>query len=112
MTPALEGCAVKERRANVRVAVEPLVYLYSVGHSVPILLDLSVGGMAIQAMDVLKRGTALEFQFPLPEQKAELSGVAEIVWSDKTGRAGLKFRGLSDVERRQLQHWIVRNQIN
>ncbi len=101
-----------ERRRHARVEVKPLVYASKVVDSPPILLDLSVGGMAIQAMHVLEKGEQVEFEFALPQVKTEFSGIAEIVWADISGRAGVRFSGLSYFDRARLQEWVVQNQIN
>jgi hypothetical protein len=112
MTAKHEAAAMIERRRSVRVEVKPLVYASKAVDGPPILLDLSVGGMSIQAMHVLERGDRLEFEFALTQGATEVAGVAEIVWTDITGRAGVKFAALSGFDRARLHEWVVQNQIN
>jgi Tfp pilus assembly protein PilZ len=73
------------------------------------ILNLSEGGMAVQAMEVLPTGEALRLSFPLPDEGAELRGVARVVWSDRSGRAGLQFVDISEYDRFQLREWLKRN---
>lgn len=112
MTPGPGASRAAERRQGVRLEIESLVYVSKMADGVPIVLNLSVSGMAIQAMEVLERGALLEFQFVLPRWTAGVRGVAEIVWTDNTGRAGLQFVGLSPFDHMQLQQWVVQNQLN
>jgi hypothetical protein len=76
------------------------------------ILNLSEDGMAIQAMEVLQQGWRIEFQFPLPKAKFEISGSADVIWCDSTGRAGLKFAGLCEFDRFHLHRWVTETQIN
>jgi len=102
----LSNSAVMRRQ---RVEITPLVYVDFPEESV-FLLNLSERGMAIQAMDVLEPGRSCNFSFQLPEnEQCEVSGNASIVWSDRSGRAGLEFREMSAAARFTLQRWILRS---
>lgn len=98
-------CATAGR--GVRVPVDPLVYVNFPDESA-FLLNLSERGMALQCMDVLEPGRPYSFSFPLPEIGAELRGLARIVWSDRSGRAGMEFVRLSEFDRLALTTWISR----
>jgi hypothetical protein len=70
------------------------------------LLNLSEEGMAVQAMEVLPPGQALRFAFQLPNGKVEIKGIARVVWSDCSGRAGMKIVAISPSEWTQLAEWV------
>jgi hypothetical protein len=96
----------------MRIEVKPLVYLTKTMDAPGFILNLSEDGMAIQAMEVLQQGWRIEFQFPLPKAKFEISGSADVIWCDSTGRAGLKFAGLCEFDRFHLHRWVTETQIN
>jgi len=98
------------RRRSSRIPVKPLVYLTKTTDTPGFLLNLSESGMAIQGMEILQQGWRIEFQFPLPKTKIEISGAADVMWCDSTGRAGLKFAILGEFDRFQLHRWIAETQ--
>ena len=100
--------AIQTTSRNGRVDVRDVVYV-SWRAEPAFILNLSEGGMAVQAMEILSPGAALALSFPLPENGAELQGVARVVWSDLSGRAGLQFINLSEFDRYQLRQWLGRN---
>ena len=53
-------------------------------------MNLSEGGMAIQTMLSLKLGQTLKFALPLDGIEAGVRGMAEVMWCDNSGRAGLR----------------------
>jgi hypothetical protein len=72
-----------------------------------LLLNLSEGGLAVQAAHVF-REARLAVRFRLPEVPAEIDAVAEVVWlgaADK--RAGLRFLELSPAARKAIQEWVA-----
>lgn len=102
--------ALKERRGcSFRIELSRLVYLPLLG-DLAFLLNVSEGGMAIQAMQILQSGQSVQFVLPLPDSQAELTGVAEIVWADRSGRAGLKFANISPLDRFRLIEWMIQTQ--
>jgi c-di-GMP-binding flagellar brake protein YcgR len=111
-TPEVGIVQTTNRRRDLRTPVKPLVYLTKTTDNPGFLLNLSEKGMAIQAMDILQQGWRIEFQFSLPKTKVEISGSADVVWCDPTGRAGLKFASLSEFDRSHLHRWITETQIN
>ena len=111
-TPEIGVCCTTNRRRNSRIQVKPLVYLTKTADTLGFILNLSKDGMAIQAMEILQQGWRIEFQFPLPKMKAEISGTADVMWGDSAGRAGLKFINLCAVDRFHLHRWLSETQIN
>ncbi len=99
--------AISDRRNNPRIEVSELVLLDVPGRPL-FILDLCESGMAIQAMEILQPGKSFHFALTLPENGTELKGIAEIVWSDRSGRAGVRFADLLDSNRLRLRQWLVR----
>jgi PilZ domain len=77
------------------------------------LLNVAVGGVAIQAMETLDPGTLFSLAFTLPESDREMQGFGKVVWSDRSGRAGLKFVGISTFDYARLKSWVAaRERVN
>jgi len=70
------------------------------------LLNLGLGGAAIQAMEILEPGCLFSLAFSLPDSDSEVQGFGKVVWSDRSGRAGLKFVGISEFDRARLDNWV------
>ena len=73
------------------------------------LLDLSEDGFAVQTSDRLELNHAMSFSLDLPETKSLIHGAGEVIWSDRSGRGGIRFSGLSDQSRRALKEWLLIN---
>jgi len=109
-TPEVGICQTTNRRHSLRIPVKPLVYLTKETDTLGFILNLSEDGMAIQALEVLRQGRRMGFRFPLPKTKIEISGTADVIWGDSTGRAGLKFASLGEFDRFRLHRWIAETQ--
>jgi ActR/RegA family two-component response regulator len=70
--------------------------------------NVSAGGMAIQAEELLEVGSECRVRFTLPGQ-AEIAAEAKIKWSDASGRAGLQFTQMEQEARERLTDWIERS---
>ncbi len=96
-------------RGGARIEVSQLVHV-NFDREAAFVLNLSEGGMAIQAMAVLEPGHSLDFSFPLPETSTAIHGQARIIWSDRSGRAGLLFTDMPALDRLQLRNWVFTQQ--
>jgi hypothetical protein len=103
-TTPLAQVRLHQQRAP-RVEVDQFVPVTMFGGPA-FLLNLGTGGVAIQAMDVLETGCLFSLAFSLPGSDREVQTLAQVVWSDSSGRAGLKFVAGSHLDRTSLQHWI------
>src|SRR3954471_11090994 len=56
-----------------------------------ILLDLSETGLRLQSTQTWQPGSEIYMSFFLPNSFTLVEGTATVVWSDITGRAGVKF---------------------
>jgi putative methionine-R-sulfoxide reductase with GAF domain len=73
------------------------------------LLDLNEDGFTVQASDRLDLNQIMSLSLDLPETKSHIHGTGQVVWSDASGRAGIRFSGLSDQSRRVLKEWLLIN---
>ena len=98
------------RRHFLRCVVDTLAYARIDGvDDCPMLLDISEGGMAIQALEPLEPRRAFAVHFTLPGEEEEFEAVAAGAWSDPSGRCGLRFLGMPPVQRERLKAWLERN---
>lgn len=98
------------RRHFLRCVVDTLAYARIDGvDDRPMLLDISEGGLAIQALEPLEPRRAFAVHFGLPGEGEEFEAVATAVWSDSSGRCGLRFLGMPPVHRQRLKLWLERN---
>jgi len=107
-----EATALVERMLHrqARLVVPTLAYVSFDGALDPaIILDISEGGMAIQALQAVQADGPLRLQFGLPGSLDTMNLAAEIVWADSSGRAGLRFLDLPEDERQRLRHWVRTN---
>ena len=98
------------RRHFLRCVVDTLAYARIDGvDDRPMLLDISEGGLAIQALEPLEARRAFAVHFALPGESEEFEAVATAVWSDPSGRCGLRFLGMPPVHRQRLRQWLEQN---
>lgn len=75
-----------------------------------LIADLSDAGAAIhfEAHDMPASGT-LNLEFALPGNPEPIHSLAEIVWRDNQGNAGLRFLDMPSFARKQLLQWLKEN---
>jgi putative methionine-R-sulfoxide reductase with GAF domain len=73
------------------------------------ILNLSETGMAIQATTPLPLDRDLNIVLDLSETKAYINTSGVIVWSDKAGRAGIRFSRIPDPSLRLMKEWFFVN---
>ncbi|HVZ61176.1 MAG TPA: TonB family protein [Terriglobales bacterium] len=74
-----------------------------------IVLDLGPAGMMVQSITPLTTGSSRVVSFTLPSTSIHLRFSAIVVWSDPEGRAGLRFNGLPERGRQELEEWLTKN---
>jgi CheY-like chemotaxis protein len=98
----------KMRRRFLRHMLHTLAYVHVDGlNDTPMLLDISEGGIALQALDPLEERRAFSIRFSLPGDPEEFEAVAAAVWNDISGRAGMRFLGLPVAVRERLREWLA-----
>lgn len=99
-----------DRRLKRRVTMEkPVLLRYSYdGQNFfqAAVLDITESGVAIDAVEQLTAGRAVQVQFTLPAMQSAIQAVADVVWRSETGRAGLTFLQMSEEQRRRLERWL------
>jgi hypothetical protein len=103
------GSKTRLEAGDPRIEMSRLLYARISG-GFGLVLNIGEGGMAIQTVLPLKVGQTLKFNLPLPKAGAELTGTAEVVWCDCSGRAGLHFTEVSEGEQLQLRNWLGHDQ--
>src|SRR5215467_9248221 len=105
----------RERRRCVRQKVHTPAYASLNGTAGGLLLDLSEildiseDGIAIQASVPLEANRMLNLCLDLPETRARIYTTGEVIWSDRSGRAGIRFPRLPISSRKQLKEWLFQN---
>jgi putative methionine-R-sulfoxide reductase with GAF domain len=73
------------------------------------ILNISENGMCIQTSSQLKTNRLLPLSLELSETGARLHVVGHVVWSEASGKTGIRFPDMSEGCRKQLQEWLEAN---
>src|SRR5271155_1662982 len=104
-----------ERRRWVRQKLHTPVYVSFNGPQTGMvvdlseLLDLHEHGFAVQTSEPLEANRAVTLCLDLPETKSYIHGSGQVIWSDETGRGGIRFSALSEGSRHILKEWLFAN---
>jgi hypothetical protein len=104
-----------ERRRCVRQKLHTPVYASFNGPQTGLvvdlseLLDLHEEGFAVQTSERLEPNRAVTLCLDLPETRSFIHGSGQVVWSDETGRGGVRFSGLPESSRQVLKEWLFAN---
>lgn len=104
-----------ERRRCVRQKLHTPVYASFNGPHNGVVLDLSElldlheEGFAVQTSERLETNRAVTLCLDLPETKSYIHGTGQVIWSDDTGRGGIRFSPLPDSSRHILKEWLFAN---
>lgn len=99
-----------ERRRNVRVPIELSVSLIVGADQQEITtVDISEGGMAVQAPRHLPKSRGVRIKFTLPGVNYVLNCAAEVAWKNPGSNTGVRFLELSREHRQQLKAWLARH---
>jgi c-di-GMP-binding flagellar brake protein YcgR len=99
----------RERRRNIRVAIEMPVILVlndGAGQQRTVTSDLGEGGMAIQSSQRPKKQGAMTVQFALPGTEDTIHCTGEVAWENTGRQTGIRFVDLTPEARDQLKAWI------
>jgi hypothetical protein len=73
------------------------------------ILDISEQGMSIQASSPLQVERTLSVCLDLSETDTSIRTTGQVVWSESSGRAGIRFARLSRESLHQLKEWLFVN---
>ncbi len=106
---------LRTRRLRVRQKVHTPAYASLNGSSSGQILDLSEivdiseGGMAIQTSSPLQVQRSVNLCLDLTATRTCIHTTGEVVWSDRSGRVGIRFPQMPDDSLRQLKEWLFVN---
>jgi hypothetical protein len=109
--------ALRARRRSVRQKVHIPAYANLNGTRSGMVLDLneiidiSEDGICIQTSSPLNPNHDLPVSLDLAETKAFIHTTGHVIWTDKSGRAGVHFPELPPQSRQQLREWLFANAI-
>jgi hypothetical protein len=109
------GAPSGERRSRVRQKLHTPVYVSFNGPQTDMvvdlseLLDLHEEGFAVQTSERLETNRAVTLCLDLPETRSFIHGAGQVIWSDDSGRGGIRFSALPETARRALKEWIFAN---
>ena len=104
--------ATGERRRRVRHKVHTPAYASLNGNSTGMVLDLSEildiseDGASIQALPPPALQQDISLCLDLSETKGFIYTTGHVVWSDRSGRTGIRFPEMAESSRRQLKEWL------
>ncbi len=98
-----------ERRRYFRYPVQmPVMLSFPTGQELRCTsMDLSKGGLAVRAPVKIEPGQKVQVTFTFPGTKHIFEATGEVVWSDFSFMAGLRFAKVEDVHRNQLEEWLA-----
>ena len=97
-----------DRRSYSRQQLHELAYVKLDEGNGGIVLDLSEGGMSVQAVTSLMDESLACIRFQLSGAKGWIETAARVVWArDLKKVVGLEFAGLSQQERSQIREWLA-----
>jgi hypothetical protein len=105
----------EERRRRVRQKLYSPVYASFNGPKAGMvvdlseLLDLHEEGFAVQTGEMLEVNRPVALTLDLPETRKFIHGSGQVIWSDPSGRGGIRFSALPESSQRVLQEWLFAN---
>ncbi len=113
-TPESAGIPRERRRARRHKVFTP-AYANLSGSSQGAILELSEilniseSGMCIQASSQMKVNRLLPLGIDLSETGVQIRTVGHVVWSEPSGRTGIRFPDMAAASLGQLQEWLAAN---
>ena len=109
--------SMPERRQDMRHKVHSPAYVTKDENSSFILphlneiVDIGEGGMCFQNSSSLEPKENLKFCLDLSETQTHIEVDGEIIWSNHSGRTGVRFQKISKESLQQLKQWLFINNI-
>src|SRR5690348_7426447 len=114
MTPALQP-APPNRRRRIRHKIQTPAYASFTAESRGSMLelheivDISEDGVAIQCNATLEPQRRIDLCLDLAEASGHIYTTGQVIWSNTTGRAGLRFSDLPPASLFRLREWLFLN---
>lgn len=103
---AVRALMKRERRLQLRLAVQVPVECFGAGSYKARTVDLCEGGMAIQFIGRVPKENALRFSIDLPGLDKRLDLQGELAWGGSGELAGVRFKDTTDGQRNVLRRWL------
>lgn len=103
---AVRALMKRERRLQLRIAVQIPVECQGAGHYKAKTIDLSEGGMAIQFSGRAAKENQLRFSLELPGMKQMLDINGELAWEGNGAQAGVRFKNATEEQRNMIRQWL------
>jgi len=107
--------AIPNRRRRVRHKIQTPAYASFTAESngatldLHEILDISEDGAAIQCHDPLEVDREVNLCLDLAESAGQIYTTGRVIWTDSTGRSGLRFSELPPVSLFRLREWLFLN---
>lgn len=99
----------KDRRHHTRQRVHSLSYIKIGDGNGGIVLNISEGGISVQAAAVLDDSESVPLWLEIPKVRERVKVTGEIVWLSSTRKeAGLRFVDLPESALREIRKWMAR----
>ena len=103
---AVRALMKRERRLQLRIAVQIPVECSGAGRYSAKTIDLSEGGMALQFSGRVAKENLLRFSLELPGTKTKLEISGEVAWEGNGSQAGVRFKNLTEEQRCLIRKWL------
>jgi len=103
---AVRALMKRERRLQLRVAVQIPVECFGSGRYTANTIDLCEGGMAIQFSGRVAKESPLRFSLELPGASEVLEIYGELAWEGNGDQAGVRFKDATDEQSKILRQWL------
>ena len=96
-------------RSGAVLDLSELLDLHEDGFAVQTAIPTAMHDHAVHDDDRLAPNRAVTLCLDLPETKKYVHGSGQVMWTDDTGRAGIRFSFLPDTSRHALKEWLFAN---
>jgi TonB family protein len=104
---------VSDRRAHARQPIASLAYVELDEGNGGILLNISEGGLSVQAVTSLMDDFLPGVRFQLAGTESWIETNARITWTNETRKlAGLEFLNLTEDSRDRIREWLLRDSLD
>ena len=107
------GPMLRERRAGYRHHVQIVPVACTITHDAEqrtlprvTILDLSQTGYCLQTNEIPPQHATVRIEFQLPDNSALIHASGSVMWTQASGRTGVKFSNIPVAERASLNAWL------
>ncbi|MGH9712573.1 MAG: TonB family protein [Candidatus Acidiferrales bacterium] len=99
--------AIPDRRMHARRPALPLAYVELGENNGGIVLNISAGGLAFAAVEVIHEEHLPKMRFQLPQTNIRVEATGQIAWTGESKKAaGVRFVDLSEEAAAQINGWL------